>query len=766
MSTGPPSDSDGVSFMHGCLVSGRRRGAVLASMLLWSVLAGPLVSQEDPGAPRLSAGRLGAPPTIDGDVLGDPVWADLPAATGFTQTRPRAGEAASERTVVRIGFTDSTLYIGVVLFDSDPSGIIASDSRRDSSLDNTDAFQVIFDTFRDTQNGFVFATNPAGIQYDGQVTKEGSSGLGGGRFQGGAGGGFNLNWDGVWEIEAQVGDFGWSAEFAIPFATLRYPKGTEQSWGLNFQRNIRRRNEIAYWAPLTRNFNLFRLVDAGVLEQLEVPPQRNLKITPYVKGTAWQPGFEADLTDYDAEGGVDLKYSLTPSLTLDLTYNTDFSQVEVDEQQVNLDRFNLFFPEKREFFLENAGLFAVGAAGEVELFFSRRIGLSPNGRPIPIVGGGRVTGKIGRTNVGLLGMGTDSVDLEPIGGGVLPSNEFGVARVSRELPNRSRIGGIFVQRGGMTDNPTGETNRTFGLDGQAGIGRYHTVYGFASKTDSQELRGDDHAYQLHWGMDTPKWTAFVDYLEVGAAFNPEVGFIARRDIRKPSALIFRTIRPQHLWGLQELRPHISYRGFWNFDGFQQTGYLHVDNHWEWKNNYEVHTGVNFTHEGVRVPFEINPGVIVRPGEYDNSEAQLVFYTSRAKSVIFNLTTVAGGFFGGDRLALTPTLTARRGDKLTSELSWNYNDIHLPEGDFEVNLGRLRVTYSFTTRLLVQALFQYNDQTDQVSTNLRFSWLQDGNTGLWVVYNEIDEFGARDLFQRPDRSLVIKYSHLFDVFRKK
>jgi hypothetical protein len=276
------------------------------------------------------------------------------------------------------------------------------------------------DTYRDEQNGFLFGTNPAGMQYDGQLSKggEGSSAMSGSGS--GAGGGFNINWDGVWDVKTQMGDFGWSAEFRIPFKTIRYPGSDNQSWGMNLQRNIIRRNEIAYWSPLGRQFNILRLADAGLLTDLEIASQRNLKIVPYVLGEVSDVG-EAG-RDTDAEWGLDVKYSLTPSLTLDLTYNTDFAQVEADESQVSLDRFNIFFPEKRPFFLENAGFFTVGKPRQVELFFSRRIGLSSDGDIIPIDAGARVPGAIGGVNVGAMYMQTQEL------AGVAPSNRFGVEK--------------------------------------------------------------------------------------------------------------------------------------------------------------------------------------------------------------------------------------------------------------------------------------------------------------------------------------------------
>ncbi len=370
---------------------------------------------EFPGA---TAEPIDVVPAMDGRVVDDPVWTAIAPVTGFTQTTPDEGQPSSERTEVRIAYSADTLYFGIICYDGDPSTIIVSDSRRDSPLTETDSFQIILDTYLDQQNGFVFGTNPSGLEYDGQVTNEGQGsdgfvgggrGGGGGRQQGGAGRGFNLNWDGSWEVRTEVSEIGWSAEFAIPFRTLRYPNGESQTWGLNFQRNIRRRNETAFWAALPRQFSIYRLSLAGQLQGLVLPPQKNLKIMPYVLGDAISNEFEdGDVVLGDA--GVDLKYSLTPSLTLDATYNTDFAQVEVDDQQINLDRFNLFFPEKRPFFLENAGLFGVGNTGSAELFFSRRIGIGPSGEVVPIVGGGRLSGQVGgNVNVGLLNMQTESV---------------------------------------------------------------------------------------------------------------------------------------------------------------------------------------------------------------------------------------------------------------------------------------------------------------------------------------------------------------------
>jgi hypothetical protein len=468
-----------------------------------------------------------------------------------------------------------------------------------------------------------------------------------------------------------------------------------------------------------------------------------------------------DGTENDEEFGVDLKYSITPNLTLDATYNTDFAQVEADVQQVNLNRFSLFFPEKRPFFLENAGQFSVGNPREIELFFSRRIGVGPGGEPIPIVGGLRLSGKIGQsTNVGLLQMRTEDVT------GVAPQNDFSVVRVNQELANRSSIGAIFVNREGDGSlKPAGEDdyNRTYAIDGRWGIGDEITLQSFIAKTSTPGLKDDDHSASLRASYDSATWSSRGGYAEVGKNFNPEVGFLTRKNYRKADAFLMRRYRPDDLWGLLELRPHIAYRGYWDFDGFYETGFLHVDNHWEWRNGGEIHTGVNFTHEGVKTPFEIIPGVTVPVGEYDHEELALVFITNRGAPLSFELDAKIGGLFGGDRVSLVPTIRYRYGDTFSSELSWDYNDIDLPvpNGDFKLNLGRLRLSYSFSPKISIEALVQYNELDKTVATNFRFSWLQSANAGLYVVYNEIDDdsLGAPS---KPRREFILKYSYIFDV----
>jgi hypothetical protein len=729
---------------------------LLASAALLAAVAGPGVAQVSaPQAERPvgQATALGGAPTIDGDVAGDPAWQAARRIDRFWQIQPNAGEAASQRTEVVVGYTDTALYIGVIAYDDEPLEIISTDSRRDSSLDETDSFRVLIDGLLDRQNGYVFGTNPAGIEFDGQVSREGQNqNISGGE------GGLNLNWDTPWTVRSAVSDIGWSAEMEIPFTSLRFGADEVQTWGFNFERRIRRNNEVAYWAPLSQERNLYQVSEAGSIENIRVPRQRNLQLTPYVLAKTRRGGALVDSESED-EVGFDLKYSITPSLTLDATYNTDFAQVEVDEQQVNLDRFSLFFPEKRAFFLENAGQFTVGNAQETELFFSRRIGIA-NGAPVPIDGGVRLSGKIGqRTNVGFLRMSSDAVE------GLSSGNDYSVARINQELPNRSSVGGLFVDRSGdgsLLGNGPNDENQTYALDGRWGIRDNGLLQAWVAETSTPGLTGRDDAFSVSGDYNDADWTFGAGYTEVGESFNPEVGFLARSDYKKFEGRVFRRVRPANLERFFELRPHIVYRGYWDFEGFQETGFLHMDTHWELKSSREFHTGVNLTREGLKEPFDIVPGVTIQPGTYDHEELQLVYVGDLSAPLNFEFRTTIGGRFGGDRVVVEPTIAYRIGDKFSSELVYVHNDFDLPvpNGDFTADLWRLRVSYSFSPRMLLQLLTQYNEQTDLMSSNLRFSWLQSANTGLYFVYNDIDERG----FGAPPRGreFVIKYSRIFDL----
>jgi hypothetical protein len=714
-----------------------------------------LAAQERPSSPpAMDAYALTTSPVIDGDVLDDPAWKGVTPATDFWQIRPDDGQPATQRTEVYVGFSDTYLYVGVVAFDDDPDSIIITDSRRDSELGNTDAFLMIIDGLLDRQNGFVFATNAAGIEYDGQVTKEGTS------VNQLFGGGINLNWDANWQVRARVAEHGWSAEFEIPFRTLRFGNSEVQDWGINFQRNIRRNNEVAFWSPLDRNRNLYRVSEAGTLRGVQPPSQRNLQFTPYGLASA-QRGGEISGTDTDTEFGFDIKYSITPSLTLDATYNTDFAQVEVDEQQINLDRFNLFFPEKRPFFLENAGLFDVGNSQSAQIFFSRRIGIAESGTVIPVDGGLRLSGKIGSsTNVGLLHMQTEAVE------GIAPGNKFTVARISQELANRSSIGMMMTDRDGDGTYLTPEAddkNRAYALDGAWGIGDNLRLSGWFAKTDTPGLEQDDQAFSIGGDFSSSLWEFRGSYTEVEQNFNPEVGFLSRTDYRRMNLFALRRIRNEQWKKVLELRPHISFNNFWKFDGFNESRTFHIDLPIQWRSGAEISNIYERTREGVIDPFEIVDGVIIPAGTYDHNRVRVHGNSDESRPFSYGASVLVGGRFGGDQLTVNPWVAYRIGETFRTSLSYNYNEFDLPyeNGEFTANLARWRISYSFTPKMQIQALIQYNEQADTVGTNIRFSWLQTANSGLYLVDNEVDD--RADGALPTGRELILKYSHIFDVF---
>jgi hypothetical protein len=748
-------------------------GCVTALAIGGAVAAVPLSAQESAPATaasgvseslsrRAAAARVSEVPGIDG-ILDEAVWQLGEPLSDFVQSEPTEGAPASERTEVRLLYDDQALYVGVICYDSDPTKIITTDSRRDSGLGEMDSFQMIFDTYHDRQNGFIFGTNATGTEYDAQVRSEGESTGGGGppnlgRAQGGAGGGMNTNWDGSWEVKARISDIGWSAEFRIPLRTLRYGP-PPQVWGLNFMRVIRRKRENVFWSPISRIHNLSRLSSAGELRDLGLRAPRNLKVMPYAIGSANRNFTPGATNDYDGNWGVDAKVGVTSSMNLDLTYNTDFAQVEVDEQQINLTRFNLLFPEKRPFFIENRGLFAVGRSGEIDLFFSRRIGITDAGDLVPIQGGARLTGKVAGLNVGFVNMQTERA-------GTTPANNFTAARVSKDLPSRSSVGAIFVNRiatgSGAGDD---DWNRTWGADAKVGLGEAFTFNGFAAKTDTPGLAGNDYAFGGRVEIATRDRRQFFDYTQRGQNFNPEVGFLERvDDYRKVYTGFRENVRSAALanLGFRELRPHMEFESFWGLDdGLQETATLHFDAHFDWENGLFFSPAYNIQTEGLREPFEVYPGVIVPPGKYRNGLLAWRGNTDQRRAVSFNGAWDHGGFLSGDQNSVAPSVTIRRGGDLSLTFRWTRNDIELPQGDFVTNLGNLRVAYNFTTLMNVQALIQYNDRTERWSTNLRFNWQRTAATGLYVVYNDTEAFNG---LGPVNRAFVVKYSHMFDILQ--
>ena len=722
-------------------------------------LAGAQAAAEPAGTARgarvATAHAVSAAPSIDGR-LNDAVWQSAPALTGFVQRQLHEGDPITERTEVRILTDGEALYVGAWLFDREPNGIVLGEKIRDATLDNSDAFSIILDTYLDRQNGFMFATTPAGIEYDAQVVKEGEGGgitqTGQTRAQAGSMGGFNLNWDGSWTVKTSVDSLGWYAEFRIPFSTLRYGGGGTQVWGLNLSRTIRRKNESAMWSFVPRQFTLMRLSRAGTLEGIRVPVRRVATVTPYVLSGV-QRNFQIDpRARRSNEIGGDAKYGLTPSLTLDLTYNTDFAQVEVDEQRTNLTRFPLFFPEKRPFFLENAGVFSAGTPQAVELFFTRRIGIDSLGTPVPILGGGRVTGRVAGLTAGVLGIVTDTAL------GVQPPTSYSVLRLTRELSTRSRVGLLAVDRRAVRG--VADQHATYGFDGRLGVGDAWTLDWWGAKTQTPGRRRDDLGYSARIAYQTGAWNNNARIVQVGSEFNPVVGFLNRSGgYRFYDGTLMRVVRkPEWAW-LKQWNPHLGYTGYYELDGNYASGRVHIDlTEVEFANGGRFGPEVNVYHEGLQAPFEIADNVTLPVGSYDYTAVGLDWSTDPSRAISMVVRGDFGPFYDGTRNGGTLTLTARRGASLSSSLVFDYNDVRLDAGNFTRRIIGTRVAYFFTPRMFLQSLVQYSNQARVWNANARFGWLNTAGTGLFIVLNDGEEADGYFRWNRPQsRSLIVKYT---------
>ena len=763
-----------------------------AALLLGLAVAPPVFAQDTPPPPIVNAGKLAdeaAPPTIDGRV-DEAVWTAITPHTTFTQQDPRLGEPATERTEVRLLFSKTHVYASFVCFDQDPSRIIMSQARRDASLAETDSVILVFDTFNDNQNAFVFGTNPLGIEYDGQVAREGQTS--GTAFGGGAAGtqrggisAFNPNWDGDWVVRAQVTERGWEAEMAIPLKTLRYGAGENQTWGFNVLRNIRHKNEQVYLAEIPRGFDIYRISLAAKVPGLSLPNRRDIKFIPYVLGSANQD-FTRNTDDVDsrADIGGDLKWGVRPNLTLDVTVNTDFAQVEADEEQVNLTRFDLFFPEKRPFFLENATTFQFGQPQSIDLFFSRRIGLSGAAGtllPIDILAGTRLSGKLGSSwNVGLLNIQTNDAD-DPNGRQIALDTNFTAARIQKEV-GRSSFGGIFVGKY-VTQDADGtffnQWNRAYGVDANFQVSEGQRISTFLARTDTPETpqnvlgpRGSDWSARGFYDFRNRLWQIGTGVSRVGRNFNPEVGFLPRRDYIRPEFRVFFQPQPSRPKWIRRVAPHISANAF--YDATDKGGGRKLQTAMWHVHPFEIqpmHGGrfgwfFDVNKDNPLLPFVVynrdDTRVVIPPGEYTWTQHSFEYHHDPSAAVTATARYRIGNYYDGDFNAIELTSDYRFTARVTASVGWTRQDIRLPQGAFVANLVPVKATISFTNLASLSMLAQYNGQTGQYSANVRLALLNRSGTGLFVVYNDRRDVLDSTSYDTVGRSFVVKYTRLFDL----
>ncbi len=706
--------------------------------------------------------RSPQPPVIDG-ILDEPAWADAAVIEDFTQQEPNEGQPATERTIVRLMYDSESLYIAMEAHDSIADGVIATEMRRDSfQLLDEDNFQIILDTFNDNRSGYMFVTSPLGAKLEQQISEEGEGGYS--RSSSSTNSNVNVDWDGVWDVSTQQTENGWVAEIEIPMVTMRFPKTDRQVWGLNFMRNIRRKNEQVYWAPVPKGYELTRVSRAGTLLGLAgIDRGMDLRITPYVLGAGRQDrnisaGFDASgLNDV----GVDVKYGIAAGLNLDLTLNTDFAQVEVDEQQVNLTRFPLFFPEKRDFFLENSGMFSVKSQqsfGRVaDLFFTRRIGLA-NGQPVPIIGGTRLTGKVERHNLAVMNIQTQAV-------GGQPGENFFVGRYSRDIFARSKVGGIVVNKEAIGGS---HFNRTMAVDTSLTPHPFLSITGFVAKTESPQVTRDDMMGHMMVMWLSPSARIYSEYSDIQDNFNAEVGFVPRLGIRRSKLHGQWNPRPGR-WGIRSMDPMMNVEYTTDQSNRLLTRRVHHMIGVQFEDGSSVTFITNKMFEQLDVPFQISKNTTIPVGTYRFWQPSVFYRSDPSQRVSGNARYSPQGFFGGRRVDWGGGLNWRATSRIAAQASFRRSDVTLPGGAFVADLASTTFDLALSPEMTLRSLIQYNSTTDSISTSVRFNWIYKPGSDIYIAYDELrtDDFLGLDPTLRhngyvpwiQNRQLAIKMTYL-------
>ena len=720
----------------------------------------------DQGRVTVRAVRLTEPLNVDG-VLDEAAY-QTPPITGFIQNLPLEGEPSSERTEAWVFYDDDNIYLVCRCWDSaPPEEWIANEMRRDAQgVRDNDFFGALFDTFHDRRNGFNFYTNPLAARADQWITDEGAP---------------NRDWNPVWSVRTGTFEGGWTAEMAIPFKSLRYVSGEDQTWGIQIRRGIRRKNEFTHltFVPASAGGGpaITRVSAAADLVGLDLPPAgKNIEIKPYAISSLTSDLTQTPAKSNEVEGdwGGDLKYGITANITADLTYNTDFAQVEVDEQQVNLTRFSLFFPEKREFFLEGQGLFDFGRSSRgggggggrgggrggggfggggsaPTVFYSRRIGLS-DGEAIPILGGGRVTGKAGRLGFGAMSLQTDDL-------GATPRTNYTVVRVKRDVLRRSNIGAMFTNRSksAVVDG----TNQVYGVDGNFNFGQEVNFSGFYAQSRTPGLNSENESYMGRANYGGDRYGLSADYTVVGDNFNPEIGLVRRDNFRRYSTSARFSPRPRSIESIRQFRLFVRYERIESLDaGVLETEVWSGGPGIEFENSDQlsVFGAINF--ERLEEPLQVSSDVEIPVGNYDFNTVTLQYSLGAQRRVSGSFRFQIGEFYDGTirsvgynrgRISVT--------ERFSLEPSVSYNDVKLSAGDFTTTLVGLRADYAFTPLMFVGGLVQYDSDSDSFSSNLRFRWEYAPGSEFFAVYTDQRATVGGGFPTLENRAFVLKINRL-------
>jgi hypothetical protein len=678
----------------------------------FSAAAPPQAASAD--RPSARAARITTPVKLDG-VLDDPAWTAAQPIGPLVQSVPNENTPATESTEIRVLYTSSTLYVGIRCLDRTPSAIVSTQLTRDAELESDDNILVILDPFFDHRNGFFFQVNPSGARTDGQVANNSEQ--------------LSLQWDGIWDAAARITPEGWTAEIAIPFKTLRFKPG-QTVWGFNVERMIKRRNETDRWASPQRDARISNLSRAGELGGIEgISQGLGLDIRPYLAGGR-QTG------DNKLQAGLDIFKNLTPNMNASVTINTDFAETEADDRQINLTRFPLFFPEKRAFFLEGAGVFEVAATNEESVlpFFSRRIGLMDE-REVPILAGTKIVGRQSGFNVGVLDVQTRALDNAFEDGSRLEGQNLLAARVSRNLFEQSWVGAV-VTRG----NPEGTGGNTLvGVDMRLATSSFRgdknlSASAFLLRTDDEASGTTDYAFGGNVDYPNDLWDASFGWRQIGEDFRPALGFVPRRGIRRLSPGI--AFKPRlGRFGIRQL--FVEAMPAW------VTNLQNVTESWEVYSSpltVEFDSGdrVGFEampqYERLTETFEIAGGVAIPVGEYTMRRWGFQVETADKRMAVVQAEVSWGEFYTGTRRDLELSITFKPTPHVRASVEVGRNEVSLAEGAFTTQVFTARADYNFSPNTSWANLLQYDTESRLLGVQSRFRWIIRPGSDVFLVLN--------------------------------
>ena len=711
-------------------------------------------TQDADGHVTVRAVRIAEPIVVDG-LLDDPVYEQVAAIDGFVQQLPDEGAPPTEPTEIWILFDDDNIYLSARCWDSQPDRMVADEMTRDArAIWRNELLSVIFDTFHDGRNGMNFSTNPLGGLMDNLVTDESA---------------VNLDWNTVWDAQTSFFEQGWMVEMMIPFKSLRFKAGGgEQTWGINVSRRVQWKNESSFLSPVPASLGyrgMLQVSAAATLVGIEPPTTiRNLEIKPSAISGAFTNKTVTPIRSNDLTGevGIDVKYGLTRSLIADFTVNTDFAQVEADEQQVNLTRFSLFFPEKREFFLEGQGIFSFGDTGAVNwggppsdtpvVFFSRRIGLE-GGNEVPIRAGGRVTGRSGPYSIGLLNIQTgDSAAADSL------STNFSVVRVKRDMLRRSNFGVIYTRRSRL-ENGLG-INQVYGADLNLRFYENINFTNYYAQTDTPGLAESNASYRSKFDYTGDLYGITAEHLTVGKNFNPEIGFVRRDNFRRNFAQFRFSPRPRSIPWLRRMIYQGSFDYITDMTGILETRESKLRLEMELENSDKWYLQYTDSFEGLPEEFKLTSDVILPVGGYKFGHIRTEYDFGAQRRVSGRLFYTRGTFYGGTRSDVGYQGRAVFTPQLAIEPRVSVSDVDLPQGSFTTTLLGTRASFTVSPRMFLAALIQFNSSNKAVDTNIRFRWEYEPGSDLFIVYSDGRDTGLEGFPQLENRSFVVKFTRLF------